>query len=457
MWRPANSFPAAAAGISLYMRGRSSGAIGALLMCLMLSAAAEPLMHDLPQDTVMHAFFRVQGPEAHLLVRVPLDLLHGISWPINHGEYAVADSRGAVNQALDALGHAILIWQDGERLTPTVGSGQLAALGDLSFANPEAAAAHIAQPVDAGLKIATDLGYLDAHFVYPIRQAPAVFSIQSRVAEDLQDLSKLIVQFVPDGNDRGGALTISAQSGKVVLNPNRRQAARGFALVGMQDFLANPDCLLFVVCLMIPFRRARDFAAPYAAFVLANVISLGGGAFGFAPGNVWFAALAASASAVLIFFSALGNIFGAHLQRRRLWTGLFGFVLGFEFAKLLAGRLQFAGDHSQIALWSFAVGIDLGALLAFAVTFVGLALILRGARAGRIGIIVLSAIVAHASWHWMIDRLGVLWQMPWPPMTMAGFYHLAQWIIAALLAVGAYILAAQRIERRWPKAPLPAS
>src|SRR5580704_954968 len=235
MWRPANSFPAAAAGISLYMRGRSSGAIGALLMCLMLSAAAEPLMHDLPQDTVMHAFFRVQGPEAHLLVRVPLDLLHGISWPINHGEYAVADSRGAVNQALDALGHAILIWQDGERLTPTVGSGQLAALGDLSFANPEAAAAHIAQPVDAGLKIATDLGYLDAHFVYPIRQAPAVFSIQSRVAEDLQDLSKLIVQFVPDGNDRGGALTISAQSGKVVLNPNRRQAARGFALMGMQD------------------------------------------------------------------------------------------------------------------------------------------------------------------------------------------------------------------------------
>ena len=99
------------------MRRRSSGAIAVLLMCVLLSAAAAPQMHDLPQDTVMHAFLRVQGSEAHLLVRVPLDLLHGISWPTNHGEYAIGDSQAAVNQALDALGHTILIWQDGERLT----------------------------------------------------------------------------------------------------------------------------------------------------------------------------------------------------------------------------------------------------------------------------------------------------------------------------------------------------
>ena len=116
-------------------------------------------------------------------------------------------------------------------------------------------------------------------------------------------------------------------------------------------------------------------------------------------------------------------------------------------------RLQFAGAHSQIALWFFAAGVDFGALLAFALAFLGLALILRGARAGRIGIIVLSALVAHASWHWMVDRLGLLWQMPWPAMTMSGFYHLAQWIFVVLLAAGAYTLAAQRIERRWPRAP----
>ena len=45
----------------------------------------------------------------------------------------------------------------------------------------------------------------------------------------------------------------------------------------------------------------------------------------------------------------------------------------------------------------------------------------------------------------MIDRLGLLWRMPWPTMTTSGFYHLVQWIFAGLLAAGAYALAAQRI------------
>jgi hypothetical protein len=53
----------------------------------------------------------------------------------------------------------------------------------------------------------------------------------------------------------------------------------------------------------------------------------------------------------------------------------------------------------------------------------------------------------------MIDRLGLLWQMPWPIMTTSGFYHLVQWIFAVLLAAGAYALAAQRLERRWPRVP----
>lgn len=428
----------------MQIRGRSLGAFGALLLCLGLSAAAEPLMHDLPQDTAMRAFFQVRGSEAHLLVRVPLDLLHGISWPTEHGDYVINDSRAAVDQSLDALGHTLLIWQNGERLMPVASSGRLAALGDLSFASHETAAAHIAQPQDPGLKIGIDLGYLDAHFIYPIRPIPAVFSIQSRVAEDLQELSKLTVQFVPESNRWGGPITVSPQSGRVALNPSGGQAALGFTLVGMQSFLTDGDCLLFILCLMIPFRRARDFGALYAAFVLANLISLGGTAFGFAPDGAWFAALAAGGSAVLIFLLALGNIFGANLERRRLWSGLFGFILGFEFAKLLAERLQFAGAHSHIALGFFAFGIDLGALLALALIFVGLALLLRGARAGRLGIIVLSALVAHASWHWMIDRLTVLWQTPWPGLTLSGFYHLSQWIFAALLAAGAY-LAAQRL------------
>ena len=426
-----------------------------MLMCFGASASQQT-MHDLPQDTAMHAYLKIEGSDAHLLVRVPLDLLHGVSWPTNHGEYAIPESRDAVNQAVEALGHALILWQNGDRLTPSFSSGQLSALSDASFANPQAALAHIGQSADPGLKIAFDLGYLDAHFIYPIRAIASVFSIQSRVAEDLQDLSKLDLQFIPVG-ERGTTMSVSPSSGRVALNPGRAQTALGFAWLGIQTFCTSADCLLLLACLMIPMRKVRDSVAILAAFAFANVISLAGAALGFAPDNPWFAALEAMLSALIIFLLALGNVFGAHLQRRRLWTGIFGLLWGFEFAKVLADRVQFAGVHSQVALWSLALGIDIGALLALAAISVGLALILRGARAGRVGIVVLSVIVAHAAWHWLIERVTAFWQMPWPPLTMGNFYHLTQWIFVSFIAIGVYAFAADRFERRWPPIPATAS
>jgi hypothetical protein len=425
------------------------GALAFLLMCA-AAGAAQPTMHDLPQDTLMHAFLEVRGTEADLWVRVPLDLLHGISWPTNRGEYAIAESREAVNQAVDALGHALMLRQNGARLIPNSSGGHFSALGDPSFSGPTTARASFGKPSDPSLKIAFDLGYLDAHFSYAVRDVPSVFTIRSRVAEDLQDLSRLEIQFVP-ATGIGTAMGISPSSGEVALDPGAAQAAVGFLWVGMQSLLRSADCMLLLACLMIPVGKLRDFSAIFAAFVVGNAISLLGASLGFAPEQTWFTALAMTVSAVMIFLLALGNIFGAHPRRRRLWTGIFGLLWGFEFANILAEKVQFAGTHSRVALWFFALGLDIGALLASTILFAALAVVLRGARAGRIGIVVLSVIAAHVAWHWMIDRGTVFWQMPWPRMTAASFYHVMQWAFAALIAAGVYVLAAERLAKRRPQ------
>src|SRR5260370_33147909 len=65
------------------------------------------------------------------------------------------------------------------------------------------------------------------------------------------------------------------------------------------------------------------------------------------------------------------------------------------------------------------------------------------------GIIVVSAIIAHTARHWMIDRADVLWNTPWPQSTGAGLMILARWILAVALAVGAARLLAHWIERKW--------
>jgi len=159
---------------------------------------------------------------------------------------------------------------------------------------------------------------------------------------------------------------------------------------------------------------------------------------------------------VSIVYMALENIVNANLRRRWIIAGLFGLVHGFGFADVLSQQLQFAGSNLLIALFSFNLGIEIGQLLVLCLFVPALALLFRGAMAGRMGIIVVSALVAHTAWHWMMDRADVLWQTPWPQPTLAGLMTLAQWIVAIALTVGAAQLLAKWLDRKWPGHLVPA-
>jgi len=67
-----------------------------------------------------------------------------------------------------------------------------------------------------------------------------------------------------------------------------------------------------------------------------------------------------------------------------------------------------------------------------------LQLLFRYAVAERMGVIILSAIVAHTSWHWMLDRGHVLAQFrfEWPALTAASLASAARWLMAFLLLGG---------------------
>jgi hypothetical protein len=76
--------------------------------------------------------------------------------------------------------------------------------------------------------------------------------------------------------------------------------------------------------------------------------------------------------------------------------------------------------------------------------------------AGRMGIIVLSAIIANIAWQWMMQRCEALWQTPWPQLSIESALTLARWVVALSLAVGAAKLIAKWIERKWPALGRPA-
>lgn len=412
--------------------------------------------HDFPLDRVMNAFVKIEPHHADLVIRIPLDLLNGVPFPlVDDNYYDIPGSRQTVDVALQSLAASLELWENATRLVPSASIGKLVPLADRSFADYDHAVAEVDKPANPKDVIGYDQGYLDAHFVYPISSPHSVFSIENHVAADLAEYSSTAIRFLPlDQPSR--AILISGTTGRVTLDPPWYKACLGFIKLGIVHILSGVDHLLFLLCLIIPFRRIWSLIPVITAFTLGHSVTLIGTAYGLAPPGTWFPPFVEMAIAVSIVYMALENIVNANLRRRWIIAGLFGLVHGFGFADVLSQQLQFAGSNLLVALFSFNVGIEIGQLLVLCVFVPALALLFRGAMSGRMGIIVLSALVAHTAWHWMIDRAEILWQTPWPEPTLAGLMLLARWIIALVIAVGTAKFLAKWLDHKWPGHLVPA-
>jgi len=411
--------------------------------------------HDLPLDRMMNAFVTIEPRQLDFVVRVPLDLLRGVPFPLAGDHYKVDASRSAVETALQGLGSALQLWEDNARLAPSSAAGQLAPLADRSFEDYDRAVARVAEPLAPDTVIAFEQGYLDAHFVYPISSPKSVFSIQTTIGAELGDYIKLTIRFIPLG-EPSRAMMITGASGRVALDPAWYQASIGFVKLGIGHILSGIDHLLFLLCLIIPFRRITALIPIITAFTLGHSVTLIGTAYNLAPIGAWFPPFIEAAIAASIFYMAIENIIGANVNQRWIITGLFGLVHGFGFADVLKEQLQFAGSNLLVSLLSFNIGIEIGQLAVLCVFVPALALLLRGRMAGPMGIIVLSAIIANVAWQWMMQRGEALWQTPWPQLTTPALLTLARWIIALSLAVAAAKLLTKYIARRWPGFGRPA-
>jgi len=423
------------------------GFTASLFLALVLSSSLLAA-HDLPANTIMNAFVKIEPKQAHLVVRIPLDLLQHFRFPLKGDQYDLATSGPETQRALLVLGEGFILLENGVQLVPSESSGRLSPPADRSFQDYDAAVALIAQPADLSMGIGYGLGYFDAHFVYPILSPKSVFKIQSLVGADLGNLTKLTVRYMPLG-EISRAMLIPGGSQPVPLNPAWYHAASGFVVLGIGHILSGIDHLLFLFCLVIPFRRLRGLISVITAFTLAHSVTLFASAFHLAPTGAWFPPFVETAIACSIVYMALENIVGANLRRRWFITGMFGLVHGFGFSYALGQSLQFAGSHLLVSLFSFNVVIEIGQLCVLAVMLPALALF-RRLVPERMGVIILSALVAHTGWHWMTERWQVLRQVEWPRLDAAGLTTLARWAVALLLAFGAASLLVKWLGRKFP-------
>jgi hypothetical protein len=308
----------------------------------------------------------------------------------------------------------LTILEDGVPMTAaTVAATRVSLPSDRSFGSYAEALAHVSAPSDPDLKLPWNQAMLDVLVEYPIRSDRSRFAIRpgfERLGVQVLTVVRLVT---PDGNVR--AFELRGDPGLVQLDPRWHQAALHFVKLGFTHILDGTDHLLFLACLVIPFRRLRPLILVVTAFTVAHSVTLIASALGVAPDALWFPPLIETLIAASIVFLALENIVrGANTTARWAIACGFGLVHGFGFSFALRETLQFAGAHLLTSLLSFNIGVELGQVLVLLVLVPALSLFFRYVVAERIGIILLSAIVAHTAWHWMTERWEALSQFPSP-------------------------------------------
>jgi len=202
---------------------------------------------------------------------------------------------------------------------------------------------------------------LDVLFEYPIQSAGARFSFEPRLGRlGLRTLT--VVRFL---RPAGGVRTyeLHGDPGIVRLDPRWHQVVGNFVQLGFRDILGRVDALLFLACLVMPFRRIRPLIAVAAAFTVAHSITLVASAYSLAPDALWFPPLIETLIALSVLYMALENIV-APQHTRWMIAFLLGLSYGFGFSFPLRDALQFAGSHLPASLVSFNIGIELGQLFA---------------------------------------------------------------------------------------------
>lgn len=406
--------------------------------CLLALLPRPASSHDIPNDVIVRLYLHPEGNHLRLLVRAPLEAMRDIEWPTRGPGYLELDEARALLEDAARLWivNEMEVYEESSRLQPTIIGTRISVPSDPAFTTYETAVAHFqSAPLAPDTDLYWQQALIDVMVEYPVGSDQDAFSI--RPGLERLGLSVLtLIRFVSaDGVER--VFEFGDDPGRVRLDPRWHQAALTFVRSGFHHILGGTDHLLFLLCLVIPLRRLRPLVTVVTAFTLAHSITLVASAYNLSPNALWFPPLIETLIAASIVYMAIGNIIRPDVTHRWVIAFGFGLVHGFGFSFALADTMQLAGDHLLTALLSFNLGVELGQLLILVLMIPLIQLFLKTARSDAVGTTVLSVLVGHTAWHWMLDRGGTLGEFSWPGLAVPPLTLALRWLMLIVIIVGA--------------------
>lgn len=404
--------------------------------------------HEIPRDVTAHLILKPEAGRMLVAVRIPLGAIRDLEFPATAQGHLDIDALSPRLPQYTALwiGDYLEIHENGirQRRHSVIGA-RISIESDRSFSSIESAAANImGPPLRTAANVDAEHVWLDALLDYPVHSAASSFAVRPGLHHLGANVITALRYVLPGGSVRG--FQFAGDPGAVPLDPSLAQASWRFIRLGFFHILDGTDHLLFLACLVIPFRRWRPLVMVVTAFTIAHSITLLASAFDLAPGALWFPALIETLIAVSIVYMALENIVGASEAARR-WLIAFGFGLihGFGFSFGLRETLQFAGSHLLASLVCFNLGVELGQLAVLVALIPVLNFAFSRAVPERMGTIVTSAIIAHTGLHWTAERWDELTRYTFErPVLDTWFWVRATRGLAIAVALGGLLSWVQR-------------
>ena len=241
-----------------------------LILVLPLGAPA----HETPADVTVLMFVKPEGRTLRLLLRVPLTAMQDIIFPTRGPGYLEIDEADPELEegAVVWLAEPLQLFENGTQLPfPEIAAIKVSIPSDQSFREYDTALEHVFGPkLSNDIDLIWQQAMLDVLFEYPIQSETSEFSIRPGL-ERLASRVQTVLRFMPPGGVER-AFQLVGDPGLVPLDPRWHQAAFRFVKSGFLHILDGIDHLLFLLCLVIPFRRVRALVPIVTAFTVEDRI-----------------------------------------------------------------------------------------------------------------------------------------------------------------------------------------
>jgi hypothetical protein len=255
-----------------------------------------------------------------------------------------------------------------------------------------------------------DDGFVDVELGYLIRAGVGNLAARVRTYRAGGNPVAVVARYViAPGVSR--TFTVADRSERVTFDPDTTTAMTHFVGRGARTLLDNWDVVLFVICLVVPFRAPRARRSALLVMLAAETLAAASTAAGWPAlqPSVLPGVMAVAASAIVVVsLQAIVSPASGWLPPLSL---LFGLANGAALGHTFRDALPYAGSHQFASFGVLIVVVLLVQLWVIVLLSAATGLLFRWGVPERIAVLATSAVVCHTALDLLIERSTVLAQL----------------------------------------------